>query len=315
MSKTHQELKKTLVEHKRLKKVRVHFDEMNEQLKSELQELDMLEKQLKKEQRDVEKLENSSMRSLFRKILGDREKQLEKERQEYLQASLRYNDRQKSVDLLTYELEILQKKLDGEVKLAQRFDMLMKKREKELMTHDPVHGRELRRIHQNIDQLEVVMKDIDEAHAAGDQAMQILQRMLSELGRARNWGTYDMMGDRRSASYVKHRAIDNARRYASQARHSLMRFKQELNDVYQDIQVDVRVDIGEVGKFTDIFFDNLISDWIVQQKINQALKQVTHVANQVKQCLGLLERERPKVIHDIEQLEIKREEVILKSAS
>jgi len=47
--------------------------------------------QLKKEEKDVKQLENKGFRPLFYKILGDKEKQLEKERQEYL-AVLPFNN-------------------------------------------------------------------------------------------------------------------------------------------------------------------------------------------------------------------------------
>lgn len=313
MSKLHEELTNTLLQHKQVQKVQSHFTQMNEQLKQELSDLASLEKQLKKEQRDVEKLENKSMRSMFRKILGDREQQLEKERQEYLTVSLKYNELTKSVDLLTYELEILQKKLGDEEQLANRVQVLMKKREKELMQYDPIIGKELMRIHKKMDQTQIVKKDIDEAAAVGSKALQILQRMIAELRKARNWGQYDMMGDRRSAAYVKHRSIDNARNMATQARHYLMRFREELQDVYQDVRLNFKMELGDFNRFTDIFFDNLISDWIVQQKIKNALNQVNQVASQVNQVLKSLQDEKPKIDAELAELQELREKTILKS--
>jgi hypothetical protein len=313
MSKLQEELTNTLLQHKQVKKVRYHFNQMSEQLKKELKDLEKVEKQLKKEQRDVEKLEQTSMRSMFRKILGDREQQLEKERQEYLAASLKYNEMTKSVDLLTYELEVLQKKLGDEEQLASRVQVLMQKREKELMKYDPVVGRKLMEIHKKMDGLQIVLKDIDEATAVGAKSMQILQRMIAELRKARNWGQYDMMGDRRSAAYVKHRSIDNARNMATQARHYLMRFREEVQDVYQDVQLNIKMDLGDFSKFTDIFFDNLISDWIVQQKIKNALNQVSQVAAQVDQVMGSLQNEKPKIDDELAQLQELREKTILKS--
>jgi hypothetical protein len=313
MSKLHEELTNTLLQHKQVQKVRSHFTQMSDQLKQELSDLTALEKQLKKEQRDVEKMENKSMRSMFRKILGDREQQLEKERQEYLAVSLKYNELTKSVDLLTYELEILQKKLGDEEQLANRVQVLIQKREKELMQYDPIIGKELMRIHQKLDQTQVVKKDIDEAAAVGTKALQILQRMIAELRKARNWGQYDMMGNRQSAAYVKHRSIDNARNMATQARHYLMRFREELQDVYQDVQLNFKMDLGDFNRFTDIFFDNLISDWIVQQKIKNALNQVSQVAGQVDQVLKSLQDEKPKVDAELASLQELRKKTIVKS--
>ncbi len=314
MSKLHQELKEALMQLKQVQKVRAHFTQMKQQLKQELEDLALLEKQLKKEQRDVEKLEQTSLRSMFRKVLGDREQQLEKERQEYLAVSLKFNELSKSVDLLTYELEVLEKKLTNEEQLSRKVEVLMKKREEELMKMDPVIGRKLLGIHRDIDKKHIALKDVDEAIAMGTKAFQILQQMIVDLRKARNWGQYDMMSDRGVASFVKHRTIDNARNLATEARHYLMRFREELQDVYQDVQLTIHIDLGNFSRFTDIFFDNLISDWVVQQKIKKALNQVKQVTDEVAYALEMLQAEKPKIEVDLEKLEQLREETILKSS-
>jgi len=51
-----------------------------------------LNKQLLKEGRDVKKLEGLSLTGLFLTILGSKKAQLEKERQEYLAARLRFDE-------------------------------------------------------------------------------------------------------------------------------------------------------------------------------------------------------------------------------
>lgn len=313
MSEIHRKLTETLVQHQQIQKVRLHFDKMKAQLKQELDDLAVIEKQLKKEQRDVEKLEQTSLRSMFRKVLGDREQQLEKERQEYLAVSLRYNELTKSADLLTYELEVLEKKLADEEQLAIKVDSLMKKREEELMKDDPVIGKELLLIHRKMDRQHIALKDVDEAIAMGTRAFQVLEAMLVELRKARNWGQYDMMGDRGVASFVKHRTIDKARNMATQARHYLMRFREELQDVYQDVQLNIHIDLGDFSRFTDIFFDNLISDWVVQQKIKKALQQVKNAADEVAYALKALQGEKPKIEAELENLEKLREKTILRS--
>ncbi len=62
---------------------------------------------MNKEHQDVIKLEKLSKQLLFKTILGNKELQLEIERQEYLQAVLEYNATAYNIDLIKYEQEIL----------------------------------------------------------------------------------------------------------------------------------------------------------------------------------------------------------------
>lgn len=313
MSKLYQDLKDAILEHKQLEKVSVHYDRISKQLKEESAALDKLEKQLRKEQRDVEKLEKTSVRSLFYKTLGNKEEKLEKERQEYVEVSLRYNDMYKSLNLLNYELDLLGKKLTSKEVVENRVNALMKQREQELMQTDPKVRAQLMQLNKSIDNTHIVLKDIDEAFAAGGAALKVLQAMIVQLKSAKNWGQYDMMGNNKSASYVKHQAINRAHSYASQARNLLMRFKEELQDVYTDVKLDLRIHFEGIDRFTDVFFDNLITDFIVQQKIKKSLDSVMRVADQVENAMRQLQNEKPKQDAVFEKIALQREQLILNS--
>jgi hypothetical protein len=62
--------------------------------------------------------------------LGDREEKLEKEREEYLKASLRYNELYKSVGLIQFELDLLTNKEQNEEAIARRVEVQMKMRKR-----------------------------------------------------------------------------------------------------------------------------------------------------------------------------------------
>ena len=65
------------------------MQKVQQQLEFSYRQLEHLAKTLDKEYADVEKLEKMSIKGVFYKVLGDKEAQLEKERQEYLQAVLK----------------------------------------------------------------------------------------------------------------------------------------------------------------------------------------------------------------------------------
>jgi len=74
----------------------VHLDVVASQLKTSQEDLEQqyatLEKmdhELNDELKDISKLEGLSTRAIFHKILGNKEQKLEKERQEYLELTLK----------------------------------------------------------------------------------------------------------------------------------------------------------------------------------------------------------------------------------
>jgi hypothetical protein len=53
---------------------------------------------------------------------------------------------------------------------------------------------------------------------------------------------------------LKHQAIDQARDMASQSRHALLRFGNELKDVYKDLEFQINVDIEEIQQICGYLF-------------------------------------------------------------
>jgi len=87
------------------------LERVNEQLKDKTTKLDKLDQMWRKEHKEVEKLEGLSLKSVFAKVLGDKEKQLEKERQEYLTAFMKYEEHKKTLEILDFEKNVLEEKV------------------------------------------------------------------------------------------------------------------------------------------------------------------------------------------------------------
>ena len=96
-------LKKAIEAHNSLQRVKNHLDHVIRQIREEERTLKELGEVLKKEHRDVKKLEKLSVKGIFHEFLGDKKKQLEIERQEYLDAVMRYNECVKFLELLEFE--------------------------------------------------------------------------------------------------------------------------------------------------------------------------------------------------------------------
>jgi hypothetical protein len=93
-----------IVEQKRLKqKLEQNLRMVEKELNDKSSTLETLRIKLEKEKVDVDKLERTSLTAMFYAVLGSREQQLEKERQEMLVAQLSYQQTKYQVTFLEQE--------------------------------------------------------------------------------------------------------------------------------------------------------------------------------------------------------------------
>lgn len=130
--------------------------------------------------------------------------------------------------------------------------------------------------------------EIREAIAAGEKALASLEEADRYLSSACNWGVWDMIGGGLFSTMIKHSKINEATTSMEQAKRNLVSFSRELRDV--NISENIGIEIGSFLTFADYFFDGLVADWLVQNKIRDAQIQVQEAAGQVKQILASLER-------------------------
>ena len=297
------EINKILAKAQDFERVKKHLKSLNQQLIKGYKELNKLEKIMEKHGDDVNTLERLSLKGLFHKVLGSKKEQLDKERQEYLQAALKRNEHKKSLELLEYEKGILSEKLAKLKDIPAQAELLIKKRENVLIKSGTPVGMRILTISKQIDESRRMKREIKEALDAGNEAILMLKEMEGYLRNARNWGNWDMMGGRGMTTYVKHSNIDRARARLHKAQHLLNRFEEELRDVYNPRQLDLSLNLDSFTRFIDIFFDNLISDWIVQQRIRNALSNVVAVRDRASRLMGTLKMDASELVIKVKQLE------------
>lgn len=315
MSQLQQQLQESIRELEQIRKVKAHTAELQVRLAEEEKALEVMSSMLAKEQRDVELLEKEGLTAMFRKFIGDREEKLEKEREEYLRAALRYNDLYKSVELIRFELDLLLKKEQNLEVVERRVEALMRDRGKELLDLGEQAGKDLKGLYQQVDRLNAYDVEMGEALQAGMKALEHLQQTEHLLQVARERGQHDMWGGRRLGSgHLKHNAIDQARQSAQHARHALIHFVRELRDIYRDREYHFEFRIEDFGRFMDVFFDNLITDFLVQQKISTSLNSVSTTRQQVGAVIYDLDQERQEIVHKLQALEEEQKRIILGSS-
>lgn len=220
---------------------------------------------LKKENKDVDKLKKASLSNVIAWFSHDKEERLAKEEREALQASIQ-------VKQLQEEAEVLQRKLEECIQEIEQEDAI-KEALYRLQLEDTMqgeHGEQAKAYYQRLEKEQLMEKELMEAIEAGYVVIDQLKVIVKEMENASTWGTIDMFGGGMMSSMIKHSHIDSAQKKIAELSENLHRFQKEVNDVKQVELPDVSIEGWLSG--ADIFFDNMIFDFMAQSKIDKNLK-------------------------------------------
>ena len=134
------------------------------------------------------------------------------------------------------------------------------------------------------------MKEINEARRAGNEVLRLLDEVERNLKSARNWGFYDIIGGGFLSSSIKHDKVGRAEKLMQDVKRALFNLQRELKDV--NLSIPDTVVVSDLEKFLDIAFDNIVSDWFTQSRINQSLREVERIRAQVQKILWELNQLR-----------------------
>ncbi len=133
-------------------------------------------------------------------------------------------------------------------------------------------------------------RELSEAIVAGEKALSSISSAEEILESASTWGVIDMFGGGMLTDIIKHSKIQKAQRFLEQVKADIATFQRELGDV--QVQLDLKIDLGDFLCIADFVFDNFFVDYAVQSKIKDALSQIQNlkytiedIVNQLKQQL------------------------------
>ena len=123
-------------------------------------------------------------------------------------------------------------------------------------------------------------QELDEALEATDYALDCLRKAESDLDSASSWGMFDILGGGLISTLIKHNDMDDAQAHMEEAKGALEKLSQELKDV--DCQINLDFTVSDFLSFADYFFDGLLADLFVQDRINEAEQQVKEAITKVE---------------------------------
>ena len=274
--------------------------------------VDTLRKGKLDEQADVDRLEGRSLAAFFYGVIGKMDEKLDKEREEAYAASVKYDVAARELSALEEDIRRCEAQLEQLHGCEQQYEKAMKNKLGAVKSGGSQTAAEIFRAEERVAYLESQAKEIQEALRAGQAALDTTNGILSSLGSAEGWGTWDLLGGGLLSDMAKHSHLDDAQKQVEQLQVQLRRFKTELTDV--TIHADIQVSIDGFLHFADYFFDGLFADWAVLDKIKQSQTQVLNTKSQIERVIDRLTTMFNSADKELESEKEKLKDLIVKAA-
>ena len=102
-----------------------------------------------------------------------------------------------------------------------------------------------------------------------------LDQVDRDLGKAKNWGIFDLLGGGSLVSFLKHSKISDAEKRLDKVLRDMDRLSLDLNRISPNLSS--KINAGKLNMAIDIFTDSTISDIYTQTKIGDGRKKVKKI--------------------------------------
>lgn len=247
-----------------------------------------LEYDAKREQGDVDRLEGRSLTAWIQRILGKYEQNLQVQQAEAAAAALKWESAKAELEAVRARAESVRKRLQDLRGSEQEYARLLRRKREAIEASGSPSGREIVRLQEEIVGLDARERELTEAIRAGREAVSTADGVLECLDRAAKWSTADAFGID-LADFPKYAALEDAHSRTLELQIRLNAFRSELADVELDEELQVQME--GLLKFADFFFDGLLADLAVRDRIDRARTSVGRAKDRVGALLGRLESE------------------------
>jgi len=259
-----------------------------------------LEIKLENEQEDVNKLTRMSLTNLFHTLLRSKQEQLDLERQQAVAAALQLQEAQQMLESTRVDLRQVGEDLAHYRNAERDYEQFLARKES-MLRDQPATSAKISEIEEQIGEQATLVRELQEALTAGKRVLSSLEDASTSLEKAEGWGKWDMWANGGLIStHLKHGHIDDAKQFILNANHLMHNFRDELSDLKRDIHIEI--DISPLLKMADYWFDNIISDWVVQGRIKSAHEKLLDTISKVRAISAQLEHEHRVASSELQRL-------------
>lgn len=129
--------------------------------------------------------------------------------------------------------------------------------------------------------------EIAEARQACETALSKVREIQAKLKNTQNWGIFDMLAGGFLTSVVKRQKMSDINASLESLRYLVTQAQKELSDVDMTFVSNLS-DTGLDFTF-DVFFDNIFTDWMVQDDLRKLSGQLELLETKIQHALDTLQ--------------------------
>ncbi|QOR68047.1 hypothetical protein IM538_07915 [Cytobacillus suaedae] len=293
---------------RKVTKYRVQLADYEQELETIEETISQLHRQLESEQKDVIKLERVSLTNLLATLSGTKDEKLSKEKQELVVAQHKLAEAEKTKREIDDAMIEIRNKLLKLKSTDHEYQQLLLQKEEMIKKGSSPSSVKLLELGEQEGVLTNHLTELKEAIDAGNLVKSALKEGIDSLEKAGGWGTVDLLGGGLISDMIKHQHIDDAERNLHRAQTRMRQFQKELLDVQQ--QAHLEINVSGMLKFADFFFDGLIADFMVKDKINKATHEIEYQYKQVKDIIVKLNKQYMEHKNHLEMVEKEKQEIV-----
>lgn len=307
-SKYNEQLKKLRELIDRRHKLRVSLDSLYPQKRELYAKERELASLLRMEQHDVDRLEKGGLASFFYSLTGKKDEKLDRERADVYAAAAKHSAALRELEAVNYDIESAEAEFETLAGCEEEYHRILGEKALLIKSSEPEKAAEIIQLEEQTAYIKNQYAEIGEAISAGNSALASADSILGALSSARDWSTFDILGGGVVSHIAKHSHLDSAQDMAEDLQIKLRRFKTELADI--SIYSDMQIQVTGFLRFADWFFDGLIVDFTVQNRIENSMAEVQNTKYQIENVLDRLKGLRRDTETELAALEDKLSKMV-----
>ena len=305
MQELDQELLELYKEINRKEKIQIHLKHLQEVIEKNTLALDSTLKQLNQQESDLAQLDGLNIHSVFSFILGTKQEQLEKTRQEYLQSFLKHRGLEDNLKSLHEEQALLEQKYSGLHAIDKEFDELADKKI-HLLKKLRTYPKKLKESSKKIARYDAKINELKSVIKHGLLAKQHLHKIIIGLDKVDRWGKGNT-----SPHGKGNRNAKTVNKDIYTANNHLQKYEDKLYGYSNHFGINYKKEVDELEHFLDQFIDCLITDWIVKKKIENSSNLVLNIMDKITLIIDMFEYEIEKTKSYLEEEEDRKDALLI----
>lgn len=277
------------------KRLEAMANELRQQHAVLQQKVALLEQKMILEKKDVDRLEGRSLAAFYYHAFGKKTEKLEGERREYYAARVKFDAAVRELKAVELDLECTEEDLQDLQDCEQRYARAMEEKRLAIKASGTEQSRNFLEKEQNLNFMKGQERELEEAISAGTAALRVANDVVLSLKHVESLGLIDRLGSSFLTDMAKREVLDDAQKNVEQLQIQLQRFNKELADV--KLRDNLAVGMGRLLKFTDTYFENLLTVETQADRMKESVRQVDETRDLILGMLRQLQTRLEEVRH------------------